>query len=87
LKLIYFKFAKRDSPTGHWTKAAIAIMNSGGIRGSLEAGNITTADMLGVIPFQNSVDLIQIKGEYLKQTFEFMASKIGEGGFLQVAGN
>ena len=66
-------------------------MNSGGIRSSFDVGNITYADMLGVLPFQNTVDLIEIRGKFLRQTLEKSAGKLSSdggssGGFLQVSG-
>lgn len=67
-------------------------MNSGGIRGSFEIGNISMADLLTVMPFGNTIDLITIKGRYIKETFEKAAARMkpdGEtssGGFLQVSG-
>ena len=69
-------------------------MNSGGIRGSLEIGEITRADILTVMPFENTIDLLGIKGKYLKETFEQTAARVspdgeirGSGAFLQVSGN
>ncbi len=75
-----------------WTSTSIGIINSGGIRGDLEIGNITYADMLTILPFQNSVDFLQLKGEDLKQLLEESAGKLSpdgkesSGGFLQVSG-
>ena len=70
----------------------IAIMNSGGIRSSIDVGNITLADLLGVLPFSNTVDIITMTGEGLKIVLEESASKLSrdglssKGGFLQVSG-
>lgn len=67
-------------------------MNSGGIRSSLEIGNITMADLMAALPFGNSIDQVTIKGKLLRETFEKVASKASVdgstnfGGFLQVSG-
>lgn len=70
----------------------MAFLNSGGLRGSFEIGNITAADALAVLPFENTVDVITLKGRDLKDVFEEMAKRMnpdgtsGNGGFLQVSG-
>ena len=72
--------------------AYIGFLNSGGLRGGFERGQITHADILGVLPFQNNIDLITIKGSDLRQTLLDSASRLSEdgkqtsGGFLQVSG-
>ena len=68
----------------------LGIMNSGGIRGSLEKGNITFTDMFTVLPFQNDINIFEIKGRHLKETLELSASRLSsdgknsDGGFIQV---
>lgn len=53
----------------------MALMNSGGIRGSIDeiakSGSISMEDILQVLPFQNTVDMIEIKGEHLLEAFEY----------------
>lgn len=89
--MVYW-YTARPSPPGHWSRTALALMNSGGIRGSFEMGNITTADMLTVLPFQNSIDLVTLSGQNILDTFELAAGKMkadgtsSAGGFLQVSG-
>ncbi|KAK9889010.1 hypothetical protein WA026_004294 [Henosepilachna vigintioctopunctata] len=39
------------APTGSWTKAAIAITNAGGLRRTIEKGNITYAELITAQPF------------------------------------
>ena len=72
----------------------IAIINSGGIRSSIEAGNVTLEDLLTAFPFQNTFDVISIKGKYLREALEHSVASFDSqgvsssngGGFLQVAG-
>ena len=41
----------------------IAFINDGGLRSDIEAGDITAEDVLSVLPFNNTVDLVEISGE------------------------
>ena len=74
-------------------------MNSGGIRNSIEIGNISFSDMMGMMPFSNTIDLVTLKGSDLMLVFEASAKGLsivtnpdgtlsvdGNGGFLQVSG-
>ena len=76
---INFKYTK-DAPEDQWTKASIGITNSGGIRAGLQKGNISFADMYGVLPFGNSIDRITIKGLSLRKTLEISAAKFSLDG-------
>jgi len=68
----------------------LAFTNSGGIRGSFEKGNITKGDLLGAFPFQNSYDLLTLKGSTILKAMEHSATVIGAiqntGRFLQYSG-
>ncbi|TRY64203.1 hypothetical protein TCAL_04631 [Tigriopus californicus] len=81
-----------NTDNDHWTYVPMAFLNSGGLRGSFEIGNISAADILAVLPFENTVDVITLKGRDLKSVFEEMAKRMnpdgtsGNGGFLQVSG-
>ncbi|KAJ6635718.1 Apyrase [Pseudolycoriella hygida] len=55
---------------GEWTRAAIALTNFGGIRTSLNAGVLTYADVATTIPFENTLDLIELRGDHLLATLE-----------------
>jgi 5'-nucleotidase len=53
---------------------------------------VTLEDVMTVIPFQNTVDLIEIQGKYLREAFEFCVMGYDPtahhlaGKFLQVSG-
>ncbi|EKE44784.1 protein 5NUC [Oceaniovalibus guishaninsula JLT2003] len=66
----------------------VAIANSGGLRASIEAGEVTMGDVLTVLPFQNTLSTFQVDGATLKEALENGASQIEEeaGRFAQVAG-
>ncbi|KAG4079261.1 hypothetical protein HA402_006984 [Bradysia odoriphaga] len=55
---------------GEWTRASIALNNNGGIRTSLSPGTITYADIITTIPFENTLDLIELRGDHLLATLE-----------------
>ena len=70
-------------------KPLIAIINSGGIRNSLDVGDISFSSMKGTIPFGNTIDIVTLQGGNLKAVLEFSAIKLAltkGGGFLQVSG-
>jgi len=68
--------------------ADIGIMNGGGIRTDIAAGNITKGNLLSVYPFGNTCCIIRVKGQQLLDALEFSAKNYPEesGGFLQVSG-
>jgi len=70
------------------TEADGAIINGGGIRTSIEAGEITRRDILNVLPFNNYVVLKEVKGSEILQALEYGVSAYPEqnGRFPQVAG-
>jgi len=74
--------------SGEWSKASAAIVNSGGIRESVDPGNITQADIMSIHPFGNTVDVVLVTGRTLWKVFEHSVSGVEamEGRFLQVSG-
>lgn len=52
------------------TGADVAFENAGGIRASVEAGDVTYGDILGVSPYGNYIVTKQITGKELKEIFE-----------------
>ncbi len=66
----------------------VAIANSGGLRASIDAGEVTMGEVLTVLPFQNTLSTFQVTGETLKAALENGVSQIEEaaGRFPQVAG-
>ena len=67
---------------------SIAIANSGGIRTSIDAGDVTMGEVLGVLPFQNTLSTFQISGAGMIAALENGVSQVEEvkGRFPQVAG-
>ncbi|MEL6450155.1 MAG: 5'-nucleotidase C-terminal domain-containing protein [Pseudomonadota bacterium] len=66
----------------------IAIQNGGGIRASIDAGEITMGEVLTVLPFQNTLSTFQVPGSAILAALENGVGQIedGAGRFPQVAG-
>jgi len=71
----------------------IAMINSGAIRTNTLGGNITTADLLEVFPFENSIDIVELRGSTIRQILKRSAGLLPKteeddphGGFIQVSG-
>ena len=70
------------------TGAEVAITNGGGIRASIEAGDITKNSVVTAFPFGNYLVTKEIKGKDIVAALEHGLSKFPEqnGGFPHVAG-
>ena len=44
----------------------LAVINSGGVRATVDAGDVTYADIFRVLPFENEVYIVTLTGELLK---------------------
>ena len=68
--------------------ATIALMNGGGLRASIDSGEITLAEVLTVLPFQDTMATFRLKGADLIEALENGVSQVEEtkGRFPQVAG-
>jgi 5'-nucleotidase/UDP-sugar diphosphatase len=66
----------------------IAIANSGGLRSSIDAGEVTMGEVLTVLPFQNTLSTFQVSGQTVIDALENGVSQVEEvkGRFPQVAG-
>ncbi|WP_297329335.1 5'-nucleotidase [uncultured Bacteroides sp.] len=59
--------------------ADMGLVNIGGIRNSLTKGLVRTENIYEILPFENSLCVLTVKGSVLKQLFENIAAKGGEG--------
>ena len=70
--------------------ADFAVMNSGGVRDSIQEGEITYKDVLTVQPFGNSITLSTMTGaeitEYLNTVATVDIGETGSGAYPQLAG-
>lgn len=70
------------------TGADVAITNGGGIRASIEAGQITKGQVITVLPFGNYIQTKRVKGSDIRAALELGVSAYPDslGGFPQVGG-
>lgn len=66
----------------------IAVQNGGGIRASIDVGDITVGEVLTTMPFGNALAIMNLKGSELKTALEHSVRLFPaeNGGFLHVAG-
>ncbi|KAF1374808.1 hypothetical protein PFLUV_G00232930 [Perca fluviatilis] len=75
-----------------WNHVGICMLNSGSIRAAINEnyknGSITMEEILTVLPFGGTIDLVQINGSTVKKAFEHSIHRYGSmyGEFLQVSG-
>ncbi|UGA54103.1 bifunctional UDP-sugar hydrolase/5'-nucleotidase UshA [Vibrio sp. VB16] len=68
-------------------KADFGVMNSGGVRASIEAGDITYKDVLTVQPFANVITYNDMKGSEVLDYLNVVATKpVDSGAYAQFAG-
>jgi 2',3'-cyclic-nucleotide 2'-phosphodiesterase (5'-nucleotidase family) len=76
---------KTDAASG---PADIAFVNGGGVRASIDAGDITFGEVISVHPFNNVGCVVEATGQEILDALE-MAARVTpdeNGGFLQVSG-
>lgn len=68
--------------------ADVTIINGGGIRTSIKKGAVRVKDIYSVLPFDNYIVAIKLKGKEIKEAIEHGVSVLGEsaGRFPQVSG-
>lgn len=69
-------------------KADIAVINGGGIRANIPAGDLTLKDAFSALPFGNRICLISVQGKTIRKMLEHGVSNVEarDGSFLQVSG-
>lgn len=74
-------WAAGDNGIGTYRVADVhlALMNIKGIRSSLNDGNITVRDIYAVLPFENEIVIVGLKGNKVRELFQYMASQNGDG--------
>ncbi len=79
-----------DSMLAALPKAQVAILNNGGVRKDLLAGSISVGDVLEVMPFANTLVLLDLSGAQLKEALEgdidFLISKKYPSPYPYLAG-
>ncbi len=69
-------------------KVVMALQNGGGIRAPINQGPITVGEVITVLPFGNTLAVMDVTGAELKDAFEISLKSYPaeSGGFLHVAG-
>lgn len=69
--------------------ADIGWVNGGGIRASVEPGNVTYGDIIRVHPYGNMICLVEVSGQQIIDALEHAYRSVGageNGGFLHISG-
>lgn len=61
------------------TEVDIAIANLGGLRTQIPAGNITVRKVFELMPFENELVILYLRGDKLNELCQYFASMDGEG--------
>ncbi|KAJ0173095.1 hypothetical protein K1T71_011271 [Dendrolimus kikuchii] len=56
---------------GNWHHAHVCLINAGGLRAQVNPGDVTTEGLLMAIPFENYLQVYDLKGEHLLEALEF----------------
>jgi 5'-nucleotidase len=72
--------------TDGWTYATISATNAGGIRTSLAPGTVIYDDIFTTLPFANTIDTFELRGDHVLEMLEFSASAYRYYNFLQFSG-
>ncbi|XP_055626265.1 apyrase [Toxorhynchites rutilus septentrionalis] len=77
---------------GHWTYASVAVISVGGIRVSMFRGELSFKNLIEVIPFENNLVCVDLRGDHLLGVLEYSVEKSWDedrfngANMLQVAG-
>lgn len=64
----------RDATVPHIGRAAdVAVINLGGLRSTLAAGNITFGNVFEILPFENALCILKMKGKDIKELMQGIA--------------
>jgi len=85
-------YQTNNLPDGSKPGFTVSIFNSGGLRASIEVGNVTVSDIMTLLPFGSSHDSFVAPMKVLRQAMEHSAATLssdgtmGGGAFLQIGG-
>ncbi|XP_022831848.1 apyrase-like, partial [Spodoptera litura] len=75
----------------NWNHAHVCLINTGGLRNQITAGNVTTEALLMAMPFENQIQVYELEGRYLQEALEFSvgvnwSDSFSSGRMLQIGG-
>ncbi|MDR1763656.1 MAG: 5'-nucleotidase C-terminal domain-containing protein [Dysgonamonadaceae bacterium] len=71
--------AIRQYAANLWGEADFAVMNYGGIRTNMKGGAITVGDIFEILPFENTLVMLELPGKAVGELFDFYAFHGGQG--------
>jgi 2',3'-cyclic-nucleotide 2'-phosphodiesterase (5'-nucleotidase family) len=69
-----------------YPQADVALTNLGGLRDELPAGELTLADLISVMPFDNTLVEVHLTGAQLRQVLEHGTGSLAVGGLQRKSG-
>lgn len=87
--MVFTYFDTSGDPSG-WSPVTLAIHTAGSIRSSLVAGEIPIGQLNQIMPYGNTIDLVELEGRYLLEVLETAIAGVNEGepsgSFPQMSG-
>ncbi|MDR0682331.1 MAG: 5'-nucleotidase C-terminal domain-containing protein [Dysgonamonadaceae bacterium] len=71
--------AMKEIAENLWGNVDLAVVNVGGLRSTLNKGDITVENLYEIYSFDNRLVLLELPGEAVKDFFDFIAFHGGEG--------
>ena len=74
--MVYANTIRHVDVEGEWTDASISFLNSAGIKSPIDSfGNITAEDVSAVLPYNDTLYVIELLGKEIKDALELSAEK------------
>lgn len=62
----------------NYADAHVCVMNTGGLRSTLQKGNITRGDIYTLMPFENELVVLELDSESFKELVDYITKRGGE---------
>lgn len=69
---VVFDFTNKTFEKKYNKKLDICLLNAGGVRAILPAGNVTTRNAFEIMPFENEVVVLELSGEVIKEIADYI---------------
>lgn len=74
---VLLEFVKEHYPDSLGNLPSMVLLNNGGFRTELKKGYITVGDIYRLMPFDNTITIVRLKGIDMQKLFNFIARKGG----------
>ena len=71
---------------GSWAYSTIGMTNAGGIRTTISPGEVTYDDLFTALPFQNTIDSFELRGDHILDVLEFAGAAYTFYNFMVFSG-